>query len=272
MLLDWSLISVGIGLFVGLVLAITGAGGSILAIPLLMVGLNLSLQQAAPIALLAVMLAATIGTIQGLRKGIVRYKTALLIACFGVAFAPLGVWLAAHAPNKILHFIFAALLLYIAWYMRQQIKMAEAINAHLANQDLPEMPCVINKFTSKLYWTAFCSKRLIATGAMAGFVSGLLGVGGGFVIVPSLSKVSNFSMQSIIATSLMAIALVSIASIVSYSLAYPLQWKIAIPFVLSTVLGLLIFGRFSDKVPTKYSQLGFASLAVLAAILLLLKH
>ncbi len=271
MLLDWPLISVGIGLFVGLVLALTGAGGSILAIPLLMLGLNLSLQQAAPIALLAVMLAAFMGTIQGLLKGIVRYKTAMLIACFGVAFAPCGVWLAAHAPNKILHLVFAAVLLYAAWYMRQQA-IAQAVDTPSSNQQLPEMPCVINKLTSKLYWTAFCSKRLIATGAMAGFISGLLGVGGGFVIVPSLNKVSNFSMQSIIATSLMAIALISVASIVSYSVAAPLQWEIAIPFALSTVSGLLIFSRFSDKVPTKYSQTGFASLAVLAAILLILKH
>ena len=79
---DATIISIAIGLFIGLVLALTGAGGSILAIPLLVFGLNLSLTQAAPIALLAVMLASSIGAIQGLHKGIVRYKTALLMASF----------------------------------------------------------------------------------------------------------------------------------------------------------------------------------------------
>ena len=104
------LISIGLGLFVGFILALSGAGGGIFAIPLLMFGLHLNLTQAAPIALLAVMSAASVGAIQGLNKGIVRYKTTLLMAAFGIAFAPLGVWLAKHAPTQYLSLIFAAIL------------------------------------------------------------------------------------------------------------------------------------------------------------------
>ncbi len=267
MSIDWSLISVGIGLFVGLVLALTGAGASILAIPLLMLGLNLTLLQSAPIALLAVLLAAIVGTIQGLYTGIVRYKTALLIASFGVVFAPMGVWVAAHLSSQILSLAFVMVMIYVAWHMWRQSTFAQA-----TQQDLPDMPCMINSVTSKLYWTAVCTKRLVVTGMLAGFISGLLGVGGGFVIVPSLRKVSNFSMQTVVATSLMVVSIVSIVSIVSYNFAAPMQWKIAIPFVLSTIFGLLIGSRFSHKVPTKVSQRGFAILAVLAAALLIFKH
>ena len=266
MLTDWSLISVAIGLFIGLVLALTGAGGSILAIPLLMLGLHLSLQQAAPIALLAVLLAAIIGTIQGLYKNTVRYRTALLIASFGVAFAPLGVWVAAQLPSYILSLIFAAVMLYVAWHMWQQSNSSQT-----AQQNIPDMPCMVNKITSRLYWTAACTRRLVATGLFAGFISGLLGVGGGFVIVPSLRKVSNFTMQTVVATSLMVVSIVSIVSIVSYHFAAPLQWAIAIPFVLSTIVGLLIGSQFSHKVPTKISQRGFALLAILAALMLIIR-
>lgn len=264
---DASLISAGIGLLIGLVLALTGAGGSILAIPLLMFGLHVSLNQAAPIALLAVMLTASIGTFQGLRKGIVRYKTALLIAGFGVMFAPVGVWLAGHVPPQFLSITFAAVMLYVAWFMWQQSNAPAP-----TPQAVPDMPCMINKVSSKLYWTASCTKRLIATGACAGFVAGLLGVGGGFIMVPSLRKVSNFNMPTIVATSLMAIALVSVVSIASYSVSTPLLWHIAIPFILSTVFGLLLFSRFSHKIPALISQRGFALLAMLAAIIMLAKH
>ena len=265
LLTDWSLISVAIGLFIGLVLAITGAGGSILAIPLLMLGLHLSLQQAAPIALLAVLLAAIIGTIQGLYKNTVRYRTALLIASFGVAFAPLGVWTAAQLPSYILSIIFAAVMLYVAWHMWQQSNSSQT-----SQQNLPEMPCMVNKVTSRLYWTAVCTRRLVVTGMLAGFVSGLLGVGGGFVIVPSLRKVSNFTMPTVVATSLMVVSIISIVSIVSYNFAAPLQWAIAIPFVLSTIVGLLIGSQFSQKIATKISQRGFAMLAILAAAMLII--
>ena len=265
MLTDWSLISVAIGLFIGLVLALTGAGGSILAIPLLMLGLHLSLQQAAPIALLAVLLAAIIGTFQGLYKNTVRYKTALLIASFGVAFAPLGVWVAAQLPSYILSLIFAAVMLYVAWHMWRQSA------TQTTQQNNPDMPCMVNKVTSRLYWTAACTRRLVATGLFAGFISGLLGVGGGFVIVPSLRKASNFTMQTVVATSLMVVSIVSIVSIVSYHFTAPLKWAIAIPFVLSTVVGLLIGSQFSHKVPTKISQRGFAILAILAALMLIVR-
>lgn len=258
---------IAIGLFIGLVLALTGAGGSILAIPLLMLGLNLSLSQAAPIALLAVLLAAIMGTIRGLGQNTVRYKTALLIASFGVAFAPLGVWLAGQIPSYILSLIFAAMMLYVAGNMWHQSNASQ-----ITQQNLPDMPCMINKITSRLYWTAKCTRRLVATGILAGFISGLLGVGGGFVIVPSLRNVSNFNMQTVVATSLMVVSIVSIVSIVSYNFAAPLQWVIAIPFVLSTVLGLLIGSQFSDKVSTKVSQRGFALLAIVAAILMIFRY
>jgi uncharacterized membrane protein YfcA len=265
-MLDAQLISIGLGLFVGFILALSGAGGGIFAIPLLVFGLNLSLTQAAPIALLAVMSAASVGAIQGINAGIVRYKTALLMAAFGIAFAPLGVWLAKRTPTQYLSLIFAVILIYVAWRMLQQ-------NTPILNTDehKPDPACVINPVTSKLFWTALCTRRLVATGSAAGLLSGLLGVGGGFVIVPSLRKVSNFDTQTIIATSLAVIALVSAGSVATYLLHGDIQWTIAVPFVISTMVSMFAFRLISDKIPTKISQRSFAVLAVIAALLLIAK-
>lgn len=260
------LISVFLGLFTGLVLALTGAGGSILAIPLLMFSLHLNIIQVAPIALLAVMSAASVGAIQGLKKGIVRYKTAVLIATFGIAFAPLGVWLAILAPTHYLSLIFAVILIYVA------ADMWKRDNSTLgSSENNVAPPCEINPATSKLFWTAFCTKRLVITGAVAGMLSGLLGVGGGFVIVPSLRKVSNFDSQTIIATSLTVIALVSAGSVATYLLHGDIHWKIAVPFVTSTIASMFAFRLVSHKIPDKFSQRSFAVLAILAALLMLLK-
>ncbi len=264
-MVDLQTSSVLLGLFIGLVLALTGAGSSILAIPLLVFSLNLNLAQAVPIALLAIMSAASVGAIQGLYAGIVRYKTALLIASFGIAFAPIGVWLAQRAPTEILNLCFAAILIYMACHMWKLPSL------QLSHQDKPEPACMINPATSKLFWTASCTKRLVITGAATGLLSGLLGIGGGFVIVPSLRKVSNFNAQTIIATSLTVIALVSASSVASYLLHDAINWKIAVPFVASTMLGMFAFSLISYKIPLIISQRSFAVLAVLAAILMLLK-
>jgi uncharacterized membrane protein YfcA len=263
---DIQLISIGLGLFVGFILALSGAGGGIFAIPLLVFGLQLNLTQAAPIALLAVMSAASVGAIQGLNKGIVRYKTALLMAAFGIAFAPLGVWLAQRAPTQYLSLIFAMILIYVATRMWKR-DITKTHNSEIN----PPPPCEINPATSKLFWRANCTKRLIITGSAAGLLSGLLGVGGGFVIVPSLRKVSNFDIQTIIATSLAVIALVSAGSVTTYLLHGGINWKIALPFVISTMVGMFVFRLISHKIPAKVSQRSFAVLAVVAAVLLLVK-
>ena len=260
------LISIGLGLFVGFILALSGAGGGIFAIPLLMFGLNINLTQAAPMALLAVMSAASIGAIQGLNKGIVRYKTALLMAAFGIAFAPLGVWLAKRAPTQYLSLMFAVILIYVATRMWKR-DFEKVYN----NENNPPPACVLNPATSKLFWSAHCTKRLVITGSLAGLLSGLLGVGGGFVIVPSLRKVSNFDAQTIIATSLAVIALVSACSVTTYLLHGDISWNIAVPFVVSTMLGMFVFRLFSHKISSKMSQCSFAVLAVLAAILMVIK-
>ena len=263
---DAQFISIVLGLIVGFILALSGAGGGIFAIPLLVFGLHLNLTQAAPIALLAVMSAASVGAIQGLNKGIVRYKTALLMAAFGIAFAPLGVWLAKHAPTQYLSLMFALILVYIATRMWHR-----DFNKVYDNANNPPPACALNLATSKLFWTAHCTKRLVVTGSAAGLLSGLLGVGGGFVIVPSLRKVSNFDTQTIIATSLAVIALVSAGSVATYLLHGDINWNIAVPFVVSTMLSMFVFRLFSHKIPSKISQRSFAVLAVLAALLMLIK-
>lgn len=258
-----TLISSGLGLVVGLVLALTGAGGTILAIPLLIFSLGLSVQQAAPIALLAILVASAIGALQGLSKGIVRYKAAMLIALLGVVCAPLGVMLAHWLPQPMLNGLFAGILIAVAMGSWKNANIKDEVNSNI-----PPPACTINPATSRLFWTAPCTRSLIATGGLAGLLSGLLGVGGGFVIVPSLQRVSNFTHQTIVATTLAAIALISLSSFSSYVAQSNIQWHIALPFMISTILAMLLLSTLRNKIPNTVSQKGFALLCVVAAIYL----
>ena len=88
------------GAITGFILALTGAGGGVLAIPLLVFVLHLPVQQAAPVGLLAVGVSAFLGAALGLRQGIVRYRAALVIGCAGMLIAPLGVFMAQRLPNR----------------------------------------------------------------------------------------------------------------------------------------------------------------------------
>lgn len=108
-------IEFGLGLLVGIVLALTGAGGGILTVPLLVFVMGLGLPQAAPIGLLAVGLAAWVGAVIGLREGIVRYKAAVLMAFCGMLLAPAGVWAAGRLEHSMLAMLFALVLFYVAF-------------------------------------------------------------------------------------------------------------------------------------------------------------
>src|SRR5512133_1593297 len=115
--MDSLTLTVALGALIGLVMALTGAGGGVMAIPLLVFGLHLPVQQAAPVGLVAVGLAAVLGAALGLRQGIVRYRAAALIGMAGMLMEPLGVFLAQRLPNRPLLGAFALVLIYTAWRM-----------------------------------------------------------------------------------------------------------------------------------------------------------
>ena len=257
------LIAIVLGLFIGLVLELTGAGGAILSIPLLVFFLHLSINQAAPIGLFALMLSAGVSALLGLKAGTVRYKAAGLMALLGMGMAPVGVLFGHYLPSNLVGILFSLILAFVAWRMWHG-SPTELINTESA-------PCQINPATSKLFWTAPCTAKLGLAGSVAGLLSGLLGVGGGFVIVPSLSKVSNLDIQTITATSLAVIALVSCASFSTYALHYSIDWKITLPFAASTLVGMLIGRQLSAKIPANTSQRAFATLASAVAIILATK-
>jgi uncharacterized membrane protein YfcA len=268
-MLDPHVIAIILGLLIGFLMAITGAGGAILSLPLLMYFLHLEMRDAAPIALLAVSVAAGLAAIIGLKQGVVRYRAATLLAVMGIVMAPLGVFLAQRTPSVWLQVIFSLLLFYVGWYALITAKRSSDLRDSLFN--VKQTPCEVNPATSRLFWTASCTKRLLLTGSIAGFLSGLLGVGGGFVVMPSLLKISNLEHRMVVATSLTMTALVSLVGVISYASYSSIYWGIAIPFVLATLLGSLMGGLFSQKISIFKSKLTFAVISLLIALIMLSK-
>ena len=121
-MMDAISLTIALGMFVGFVLAITGAGGAILSLPLLVFFLHLKMIDAAPISLMAIMLSAALAAGLGLRSGIVRYKAATLLATFGVLCAPIGVYVAHQLPEKALAILFSIVLLIVSWRSFQKFQ------------------------------------------------------------------------------------------------------------------------------------------------------
>ncbi len=309
-----------LGLLAGLLMGLTGAGGSIIAVPLLMWGLDWSLPAAAPVALLGVSVAAAAGTWVAWPSGIVRYRAAILLFVAGLCTAPLGLWAATRLPSTTLAMCFGAALLIAAGRLLWQSRSARpedpaattsrtgggprnatvdgAAPSGLAPissvsmsatgpATLPDGPpgptpgpmpdrlpapdpgpiCRLRPDTGRLRWNRPCLAAVIVSGALTGFVAGLLGVGGGFIIVPALRLVSDMSFRAAVATSLMSIALTSLSTVALALLSgRSLPWLTALPFMAATLVGLLSGQRLAPRLGGAVLQRLFAVLLAAVAV------
>ncbi|WP_237574708.1 sulfite exporter TauE/SafE family protein [Mycetohabitans sp. B8] len=256
-----------LGVAVGLVLALTGAGGAILAVPLLLFVLDLSVARAGPIALLAVGMSAAVGAALGLRGGIVRCRAAVLMAASGMMMSPIGLWAARWLPNEPLVLVFACVLAWVSWRMLLQGRACAGVHPDRCTPCTSMAPpCQLDPASRRFVWTSACARALMASGAGAGFLSGLLGVGGGFVIVPALRRATDAPMQMIVATSLAVITLVSMAGVAASALAGRMDWPVGLPFAAGAVVGMLGGRRIASRLSGPRLQQGFAVVAGLTAL------
>ncbi|MDE2419671.1 MAG: sulfite exporter TauE/SafE family protein [Gammaproteobacteria bacterium] len=247
-----------LGLLVGIILGLTGAGGGILAIPALVFSQGWSVSEAAPIGLLAVTGAAIVGAVEGFIRKLVRYRAALWISIVGIPMTPLGLLVAHVLPSRWLMISFSGTMLIVA---------IRLLRPNANNEQYH--PCHINPDTGRLYWTTKTVVILGGVGVLTGFLTGLLGVGGGFVLVPALRKATNISMHGIVATSLFIIALVGSGGIISSLIQghiFPLT--VAIPFIVACMVGMFGGRKLIHHFKAQTVQQFFAFLVIAVSIMM----
>jgi uncharacterized membrane protein YfcA len=228
--------------------------------------------------LIAVCAAAAFGTLVAWNASHVRYRAAILMALCGCFTAPLGIRLADRLPDTWLTAAFATVLVVVALRMIAQargnpadarvVRAAVAGDGNAARGAL----CRTNQATGRLVWTGKCAAVISGVGAATGFLSGTLGVGGGFVIVPALRAVTVLSMHSAVATSLMTIALTSAGSVVaSMAMGRSLPWIVALPFVAGSLAGMMAGRKIAPRIAGPLLQQCFALVMIGAAAFLIFK-
>lgn len=255
------------GILIGAIMGLTGAGGGILAVPVLVAGMHWTMVQAAPVALIAVATGAAIGAIDGFRQGMVRYKAAILMAICGVPVTRVGQEWANILPQFMLMGGFALLMMVVAWRFFNQSQQRqleiEADGLRLA---------FINGDTGKFIWTPIAALILASIGMLTGLMTGLLGVGGGFLIVPLMRRFTHLALPGIVATSLFVITLVGSGGVINSLMAgAELPVLETSSFVGAMVSGMLL-GRFvSRKLEAWQVQLGFSVLLMCVSVFMLFK-
>ncbi len=249
----------------GFSLGLTGGGGAIFAVPLLVYGLGVPAREAVGVSLLTVGVTSLVGFVQRARSRMVEFPTGLLFAVAGMIGAPMGAMLADRIPEAVLLGLFALLMLVIA--MRMWLKASDS-SAHLPIiTDDHSGPTCRRDPQGKLPLTSQCAMLLAVIGLGAGALSGLFGVGGGFIIVPALVAYSGMGMQRAIGTSLLVVTLISASGTVNHLLAgKDLTLSTAGLFTLGSIAGLFAGSGLAQRLAGPILQRVFAAAIVVVAV------
>jgi uncharacterized membrane protein YfcA len=265
------------GTLVGFALGLTGGGGSIIAVPLLVYGLAVPARQAIGVSLAAVGATALVGAVHRLWHGEVEVRTGLLFAVAGVLGAPLGAAIGHSLSAGLLMTLFAGLMLGVAaimWRMAtKRPEEAAIIRAPGGKRPTDDagVACRIDP-SGRLTMTSRCATVMAIAGIATGVLSGLFGVGGGFVVVPALVLFSNMSIHRAVATSLMVIALVSASGVASKVLVgESLAAGLTTLFVGGGVVGLGLGTLFARRLSPVLLQKVFAVVIVAVAAFVIVK-
>ncbi|MFF5187309.1 sulfite exporter TauE/SafE family protein [Streptomyces sp. NPDC000345] len=234
------------GAVIGLALGALGGGGSVLAVPALIYLLGFTPVAATTASLVIVTLTSVTALSAHARDGHVRGRTGLLFAAAGIGPAMLGGALAGRVPEAVLTAAFAAVAAAAALRMLRSRPSADTV-------------------------VAVRPGRAAAAGAGLGAVTGVLGVGGGFLAVPALVGVLGLRMRHAVGTSLLVITVNSLAALTMRAGAVEgLDWVVVGPFVGAAILGARDGKRLSGKVSGHTLQRIFALVLLAVAAFMLI--
>ncbi|MFN8081085.1 MAG: TSUP family transporter [Kineosporiaceae bacterium] len=233
---------------VGVSLGLLGGGGSILAVPLLVYVGRLDPHQATAASLFIVGVTSAVGSVSHARQGRVRWRTGLVFGLAGMAGAYAGGRASALVPGTVLLVAFALMMLAAAAGMLRGRRETRSTREEL------RIPAAVG------------------LGTVVGLVTGFVGAGGGFVIVPTLVLVAGLSMPAAVGTSLLVIALQSTAGLAGHLAGTRLPWGLVLAVTASAVLGSLAGSRLTGRIPAAALRRAFAVLVIAIAALVLIEQ
>ena len=253
------------GCLVGLSMGLTGGGGAILAVPLLVYWLGEDPQVAVVISLATVAGTAVIGTVERARLAQVEFPTGLLFAAAGMVTAPLGSWLGEFLPPRLLLVAFAVLMLLIA--LRMWWRADQAIPPPAASCGSEDGPSCSRDPEGKLRLTSRCAMLLATVGLTVGLLSGLFGVGGGFLIVPALVTFASMGLSRAVGTSLLVMSLVGLAGVGGHLWqGREIPWELTLLFVAGSVPGLFVGSALTRRLSRPLLSRIFAVMILAVAV------
>lgn len=237
-----------LSLLIGGTLGLLGGGGGILAVPMLVYVVGVAAKPAIAASLFLVGMTSLVGTAVQARAGRVRWKLGATFGAGSMAGAFAGGRLAQWVPERVLLLGLAGVMLVTALaLLRGRVRAGEADRS-------------------------LSLARVLSIGAAVGLLSGLVGAGGGFLIVPALTLFGGVAIHEAIATSLFIITLQSFAGFTGHVSHVSLDWQLLSAMTGSAVIGMLSGSALGERVSPHRLKQAFAALIFVTGLFVLARQ
>ncbi len=259
-----ALLASPLGFLIGVSLGALGGGGSILAVPVLVFVAGQDPSAATTTSLVVVGVASLIGAYGHSRAGRVRVTQGLMFGFVGIAGSLAGSALNRRLDGDVLLLAFAGLILIAAWRIVVGCPSCTRSGEASAIEQAKSRDGTVK--TQPRTMTAGRVVKIVTAGTAVGFLTGLFGVGGGFVIVPALALVLEFPMGIAIGTSLLVIAVNTAVALAARAGAGSIDWGTTLVFTAAATAGVGAGKRVADRLEPESMQRAFAALLVVVAL------
>lgn len=239
---------IALSVLIGVSLGLLGGGGSILTVPILTYVGGVSAKAAIASSLFVVGVTSVAGAISHARAGRVRWRTGVLFGAAGMVGAFGGGRLAAYIPGNVLMIMFGLMMAVTSIAMLRKPREIQP-----RTSDLPV-------------------GIVIAEGVVVGLVTGIVGAGGGFLVVPALVLLGGLSMETAVGTSLVVIAMKSFAGLAGHLGHVDINWPMTLAVTGAAVAGSVVGGRLAGRIPPLMLRRGFGVFVIAMAALVLIKE
>lgn len=220
---------------IGLSLGLLGGGGSILTVPAFVYVMGIEAKSAIAMSLVVVGATALVGAGTHWRSGNVRLRTAVLFGLIAMLGSYAGARASAFIPATVQLATLGLVMLAAALSMLRPMRARPATDS-----------------------SAPLSPRLVAVALAVGTLTGIVGIGGGFLIVPALVLLGGIPMKEAVGTSLLVIAMNSASGFAGYSGTVAIQWSIVAAFTAVAIAGILAGSYFVRFIPAQALKRSFA--------------
>lgn len=238
-----------LAILIGLLLGILGGGGSILTVPVLVYALDIGAKESIALSLAIVAITSLVGTYSHYKAKNINFKVAMIFGPVAMIATFIGAKLSVFLTGQAQLLIFAIVMLISALFMFRGNKNIEVTEEKKLNYPL-----------------------IVAEGTFVGILTGLIGVGGGFMIVPALVLLANIPMKKAIGTSLVIISLKSFSGFLGYLGSVSIDWNFLLQFSIFTIIGIIAGSYLVKYISAQKLKKSFAMFLVVMGVFIIYKN